>query len=224
MKRIVLVMLVLVGSWRLSLASGGPIVTVIFDETNSHGRLRIVDRYFESSDLHVLTSTFFGPDGGVLVANATEDPLEYSANFSAGYVSFRAVAPDLLEVTVGQSGAVAWRGYLTSAGELLGASIESFIAAYQQVAQSDATTLLQAKAFFEEAGLATTSQDAGFVVTELGKEATKRIGCGTAVLSFVLSYPSLFLGCGPGAVAVGPCLLAVAGHAAAVIGVFTSCS
>lgn len=201
-------------TWGLPVgASGGAVTTVLLDERNGSGRLRVVKRFFEATDRTLLVAPFLAADGSVTTWTCDSLTEECVASLPWGSVVTRSLANGTFEVGIHGSNQLLWagtadgQGNVTSDASQLSFAIASLASQYQGV--------LQALRDFGVTQGHLAPQRQGFVVNPTKITA----GCVFSIISFVYLYAGVLACTNPVA-----CLAAViVGHAFPVYGMAFSC-
>lgn len=197
-------------------ASGGAIVTVLFDEATANGRLRVVSRYFEASDRTLVTGTFFAPNGDVVSVGCDTATNECVGTWPSGAsIVTRPLANGSASVEVYSGSTLLWAGTVDSSGNFAQGSAESFRGWMAALGQDNASSLAYFTGFLQEQQIL---EPDGFQCFALGDRTKRNVSCATAIIGFIGSYAPLFT-----CATIVTCPIAVGLHAAAVAGMFTSC-
>lgn len=197
-------------------AAGGAIVTVLFDETTNNGRLRVVSRYYEGTDQAVVTGTYVSPTGDVVTVSCEDTAAECVAIWPSGVsLVSRPVSNEQVAIELFSGSTLVWSGVVDPSGSFVQGNADAFRALMTTMGQENASVVSHFAAFVEDEQVLVPD---GIQCYALGECFKQRVSCGTAVIGFIASYPWLFT-----FAAVITCPLAVGAHAAAVVGLFTSC-
>lgn len=197
-------------------AGGGAILTVLFDETTANGRLRVVSRYFEGTDRTVVTGTFFAPTGEVVTVSCDSATGECVGAWpSSASVVSRPLSNQQVAVELFSNGTEVWAGIVDVNGNFVQGSAEGFRGLMAAMAHENASALASFTAFLEEQHIL---EPDGLQCYTLGDRFNRNISCAASVIGLIASYPAMFT-----CVTIIGCPLAVGAHAAAVVGMVTSC-